>query len=124
MPLYGFQCDNGHEFEKAVPLADFRVPQLCNCGEVAKRIVSAPHVISDSMEPMLGLDGKYYDSVSGYQKSTGANGEKLHVIDGPDTTKFEKPKATRKEIRDAIKAGIQDVKYGRVKPLVNIGETP
>lgn len=122
MPLYGYLCDNGHEFEKIVPLDEFFMDQLCHCGAGADRTISAPRVLSDRIDPMLGIDGKYHDSIASFKRATSKDGEKLHVIDGPDQTKFVKPKASRQEIRNSIKAGIEDVKNGRVPNIVNSGD--
>jgi putative FmdB family regulatory protein len=38
MPLYDYQCANGHRFERMVPLAQFDFAQLCECGAGAKQI--------------------------------------------------------------------------------------
>ena len=120
MPLYDFLCAEGHQFERLVKLADFEAPQACDCGCDARRLVSAPRIRSDYIEPCLGADGKMHDSLSGlratYLPSGNPKGERyLEVGDQnitPTVREFD-----RKQRRDDIKAAIQDVKYGRVPPI-------
>lgn len=122
MPLYDYLCAEGHEFERAVPLAEYRAPQHCDCGEPAQRIISAPRVLSDSIDPRLGADGKMHDSLSSYRHSLtpegNPRGERFFELGDTQLPAFEKPKFDRKARRDAIKAGIADVKAGRVPPVV------
>lgn len=42
MPLYDFNCDNGHRFERMVPLKEFEVTQICSCGADSSRAISSP----------------------------------------------------------------------------------
>lgn len=42
MPLYDLQCDQGHRFERMIPLAKFEEPILCDCNAPAHRLISAP----------------------------------------------------------------------------------
>lgn len=35
MPLYDFQCEKGHSFERHLPLAQFDYAQRCECGALA-----------------------------------------------------------------------------------------
>ena len=60
MPLYDFRCAEGHEFERAVPLAEFAAPQSCGCGAPSRRLLSAPRVKSDTTAPQMGADGKLH----------------------------------------------------------------
>lgn len=120
MPLYDFKCGLGHRFDRLVKLADFDVPQLCACGEGAVRQVSAARILSDTIEPSRGADGKMHDSLSGLRKSylPGGNpqGERyLELGDQnitPATHTFD-----RKQRRDDIRAAMEDVKNGRVPPI-------
>jgi hypothetical protein len=40
--LYEYICSNGHEFERSLPVAEYRTPQFCECGRKGKRVISAP----------------------------------------------------------------------------------
>ena len=115
MPIYDYQCDAGHGFERLVPLASFTEPQACQCGAPAARRVSAPHIRSDYMEPSFGGDGKRYDSRAAWEASLKGV---AHVV-GNDEIKPDKPPCQKAKIREAIKAGIEDVKNGRVPPCYN-----
>lgn len=43
MPRYDYQCENGHVFERDVPLSQFDYAQKCDCGAMAKQIwLTAP----------------------------------------------------------------------------------
>ena len=60
MPLYEFQCDNGHKFDLFLKLKDYNSPQTCDCGAKAKRKITAT-MISCDIQPW-----DYYESpVSG-----------------------------------------------------------
>jgi len=127
MPLYDFRCGEGHQFERAVPLARFADIQECDCGTVAQRIISAPRVRSDFIEPTRGPDGKIHDSLAGYRHSLtpGGNprGERYFELGDQELPAFKAPEFDRRTRRDAIKAGIADVKAGRLPPVVT-GDLP
>jgi len=120
MPLYDFLCGGGHQFERIVKLSDFEAPQACDCGEGAVRLVSAPRILSDYIEPCLGADGKMHDSMSSYRRSLtpagNPKGERFIEL-GNETMKTEVPKIDRKQRRDDIRAAMEDVKNGRVPPI-------
>lgn len=120
MPLYDFTCAGGHTFERMVPLADFLVRQACECGEDAQRLVSAPRVLSDTIVPVLGADGKMHDSLRGlratYLPSGNPQGERYLELGDQDIKPIEH-NFDRKQRRDDIKAAIEDVKNGRVAPI-------
>lgn len=41
--LYEYRCRNGHEFEKNLPVADYKTPQQCDiCHCEGRRIISLP----------------------------------------------------------------------------------
>lgn len=127
MPLYDFRCDNDHRFERFVSLASFGDRQTCECGAGAKRLISAPRVISDTMEPTLGPDGKMHTSLASYRHSCtpegNPQGERYQELGRDELPAFKAPEFDRKKRRDDIRAGIQDVKEGRVPPVV-VGDLP
>ena len=54
MPLYEFQCKNGHRIELVVPVADFTEQVACiKCYDKNKRIVRAKLVPSRTGTPIL-----------------------------------------------------------------------
>ena len=46
MPFtYEYRCRNGHEFERILPVADYKTPQRCHCGAEGRRILSLPRLL-------------------------------------------------------------------------------
>lgn len=127
MPLYDFRCAEGHKFERFVTLANFALPQACECGAKAKRVISAPMVRSDTIDPIRGPDGKMHDSLSSYRHSCtpegNPQGERYFELGDQELPEFKAPEFDRKARRDAIKHGIEDVKAGRL-PEVVTGDLP
>lgn len=122
MPLYDWRCENDHRFERAVPLRDFAQRQSCECGALARRLISAPRVRSDVIDPRIGADGKLHDSLASYRHSLtpegNPKGERFLELGDQELPAFKPPEFNRKDRREAIKAGIADVKAGRVPPVV------
>lgn len=119
MPVYDFRCEGGHVFERMVPLSRFDDAQACDCGAGAKRMVSAPLVISDCIAPKVGIDGKMHDSRASWERATNEKGEKFYPLaPGEGMNKGVEYKSCPKQMRDDIRAGFMDVKYGRVPPPV------
>ena len=126
MPLHDYSCDAGHKFERFVSIASLDVVQKCECGEVAHRLVCAPRVVSDDIEPIRGPDGKMHTSRASLNHACSPDGNRTgqQVHWGEvEPAKFEKPKFDKRKRREAIHAGIQDVKEGRVAPVV-VGDLP
>ena len=122
MPLYDFACSDGCRFERFVPLSEFEKSQECDCGAVAARLISAPRIRSDSIEPTLGPDGNMHTSLATYRHSCTKDGnpqrETYTELGNESLPEFKAPKFDRKKRREDIRAGIQDVKEGRVPPVV------
>ena len=125
--MYDFLCENYHRFERFVPLASFEDRQECECGAGASRLISAPRIISDSIEPTMGPDGKMHTSLASYRHSCtpegNSRGEKFEELGRDELPAFKAPEFDRRKRRDDIRAGIQDVTEGRVPPVVT-GDTP
>ena len=59
MPTYEFVCPEGHKFERVLRVADYNVPQGCECGLYAKRQISLPMVfVSQEIRYESPIDGK------------------------------------------------------------------
>lgn len=43
--LYEYRCQNGHVFERVLPVADYKTSQQCDCGAEGSRILSLPTLI-------------------------------------------------------------------------------
>ena len=123
MPLYDFRCEEtGTRFERFIPLARFGDRQKCECGAGASRLISAPRVMSDAIEPTLGPDGQLHTSLTSYRHSCSPEGnpqgERYSELGSEELPAFKAPEFDRRKRRDDIRAGIQDVKEGRVPPVV------
>ena len=105
-----------------MPLARFGDRQECECGAGAKRLLSTPRVRSDAIAPTLGPDGKYHTSLASYRHSCtpegNPRGERFAELGREEMPAFKAPEFDRKKRREDIRAGIQDVKEGRVPPVV------
>lgn len=128
MPLYVYRCAEGHRFERFVALADFASPQTCDCGAQAQRRIVAPMIARpDTIEPIRGADGRMHTSLASYRASCqpGGNprGERFVELGNEELPAFKAPEFDRKSRREAIRAGIADVKAGRVPPVVT-GDLP
>lgn len=58
MPIYEYLCPEGHQFDAFLPLARYDEPQMCQCGQWARKIISAPMVIPDLPEYTSPVTGK------------------------------------------------------------------
>ena len=59
MPTYEFVCPEGHKFERVLRVADYNVPQGCDCGLYAERKISIPMVfVSQEIRYESPIDGK------------------------------------------------------------------
>lgn len=46
MPLYEYKCPRGHEFDRHLPVADYKTPQTCECGAPGRRVLSLPTIMA------------------------------------------------------------------------------
>lgn len=120
MPIYDYECTQGHRFERYLKLAAYRDPQRCDCGAGAVKIITAPAVRSDYIDPCYGADGKMHDSLASlrasYLPSGNPKGKRYIEIGDEKPAPYKRPVPDEKSRRDDIKAAIEDIKYGRVKP--------
>lgn len=59
MPVYEFKCPEGHKFTRVLKVADYNVPQGCECGLYAQRQISIPMVfVSQDIRYESPIDGK------------------------------------------------------------------
>lgn len=52
MPIYKYECSQGHQFDKFLPMKNYKDPQICECGSDAKRVL---------VPTMLSLDIANWD---------------------------------------------------------------
>jgi len=80
--------------------------------------LACPYFKQDTIAPILGMDGRIYDTLSGYRKtlepSGNPKGERYIEVGNEQTKAYEAPKFNRKQRREDIKRAISDVKNGNV----------
>lgn len=62
MPLYDLVCDAGHKFERMIPLAQFDLLQYCDCQSPARRLISRPMIVVESVSYECPITGDYIGS--------------------------------------------------------------
>jgi len=60
MPIYTYACPKGHQFDRFLPLKDYKKQQTCDCGEKAERKIM-PTMVNCDMQPW----DRYISPVSG-----------------------------------------------------------
>ena len=50
MPTYEYECQNGHHFERVLPVARYDEPQKCECGAHGNKLISRPALAWASRE--------------------------------------------------------------------------
>lgn len=43
MPTYAYECEQGHEFDRYLPLHQWNKPQVCDCGKAATKVLTATY---------------------------------------------------------------------------------
>lgn len=57
MPLYEYECLNGHKFNRVLPVKHWKTPQTCECGSEAKKLISAPMIAPSFEDYVSPIDG-------------------------------------------------------------------
>lgn len=129
MPLHDYQCDEGHVFERAVPLVALSQTQRCDCGEVARRLPCAPRITPrDEIAPCWGADGKQHSSLASYRNSllpqNNAKGERFIEMGTEAAKPYVPPPICKKTRRDDVARAIADIKKGKPVPRPTEGVVP
>lgn len=62
MPVYSYECDAcGGEFDRFLSLANYRVPQKCVCGVLAKRVIKPTSIAVDYPGYTCPVSGEWVD---------------------------------------------------------------
>ena len=59
--IYEYECEDGHIFERYLPISRYDDLQTCECGKTSIKIISAPSVMAD-IEPFMSTSGEYITS--------------------------------------------------------------
>lgn len=74
MPLYDIRCDQGHRFERMIPLEKFSEPIECACGSPARRLISAPRFSVESVDYTCPITGKWIGSKRAHEDNLAQHG--------------------------------------------------
>ena len=58
MPTYCYSCESGHEFERVLPISEYKSKQFCDCGLEGKLYISKPTIF-------IGPDVHYTSPIDG-----------------------------------------------------------
>lgn len=61
MPVYEYACDCGERFDRYLPIAEYAQPQVCKCGRIAQKQISAPLVVTDLPGYQSPIDGRWIE---------------------------------------------------------------
>lgn len=70
MPIYAYQCQNGHTFDRYLTVAKYDTPQTCSCGAAGQRVISVPMLIIRSPDICYDspIDGRPITSMAARQE--------------------------------------------------------
>ena len=75
--------------------------------------LSCPAIRSDRIDPIMGMDGRMHDTLSGYRKTLlpdgNPRGERYHELGDSELPEFKAPEFDRKKRREDIKRAISEV---------------
>lgn len=74
MPLYEYECQKGHKFNRFLKLAEYNDPQTCECGCNAKRLISAPMIAPMFEDYQSPIDGSPITSKKKRNEDLARNG--------------------------------------------------
>lgn len=103
MPLYDIQCDEGHRFERMIPLAQFEEPIECPCGASARRLISRPMFNVDNTDYTCPVTGDWIGSKHAHRENLRKQG--CRVLETGET---EAATARRKADDAAFDKAIED----------------
>ena len=106
MPLYEYECSQGHRFDIVAPMTECRKRRKCECGKMAKRIITAPRQVMPDFEPFVDNTGTIIGGRASYRehlKRTGGIELGKSDIDY-QTAEFDKKKAVKYKDPDRKRA--------------------
>ncbi len=56
MPTYEYECECGEKEDKLLPMQDSSQPQVCTCGKVMRRMMSASSFVMKQTGKGMALD--------------------------------------------------------------------
>ncbi len=122
MPLYDFQCESGHKFERHVKLADFDTVQHCDCHAPAKRLISAPLFTVDHTGYDCPVTGKWVGSKAEHRdnlKKTGCRVLESGETEGATARRAAEEAEFDRRIEDTVEKEIEGYSSEKKEQLHN-----
>lgn len=122
MPLYDIQCEAGHRSEKFIPLKNFSDPIVCDCGQSARRSISAPMFSVDNTGYNCPVTGEWVGSKSAHRENLAKHG--CRILETGETeqakaARAEKDRQLDKAIEDTVERTIESWDSGKKEALHN-----
>lgn len=112
MPLYGYRCQCGCIFDRIVPLARYDEPQLCSCGKVAEKQLSAPAIRGDYAGYTCPITGNWIEGRRQHEENLARHG--CRVLE-PGETQQARASAARAE--EALLESVAETAAATVESL-------
>lgn len=74
MPIYEYKCACGKRFDRYLRLADYAEPQICECGQIAAKQLSAPAVQGDFAGYTCPITGKWIEGRRAHNENLARHG--------------------------------------------------
>lgn len=110
MPIYEYECGCGQAFERFLPLSEYDHPQACRCGQIAKKVLSAPQVSADYAGYQCPVTGQWIEGKRAHRENLRRQG--CHEYDPGELTaakRFQEAqdKALERSVSDSIDASLE-----------------
>ncbi len=122
MPLYDFQCSEGHKFELMVPLKDFEAPVFCACTLPAKRLISRPMFVVEDVGYNCPITDRWIGSKREHARNLAEHG--CRVLETGERESFAARKQAEedrfdKAIEDTVEKAIEEMPSAKKEQLSN-----
>lgn len=122
MPLYDIECSAGHKSERFIPLANFSDPIICDCGESARRSISAPMFSVDNTGYTCPITGDWIGSKTAHKENLAKHG--CRVLESGETDQAQRVRQEQdqkldKTIEDTVERTIESWDSGKKEALHN-----
>lgn len=106
MPLYDIICPEGHKAERHIPLKDFEAEIICACGQLARRVITAPMFSVDKTDYTCPITGEWIGSKNAHKENLAKHG--CRVLESGETEATMQAKAQKEaEFDKAIEATVE-----------------
>lgn len=113
MPLYEYKCPLcARKFERFLPLARYKEPQTCTCGEVAEKQLSATRIITDYAGYECPITGDWIEGRRAHEENLKKHG--CRVLEEGER---EQAQAVRRKQDEVLEDSIVETAMEKVSNL-------